>query len=94
MKTGEPLKQVNEQHQDDTPPIEYDIQVLRDEYGCSRAESIVGAMYACGMTRKNISLAIHVSQETVKSHLKSVFKKMNVRTKGELMLKIQCRRGQ
>ena len=57
--------------------------VLRDCYGATEAESAASALLNAGST-KGASRTLHRSSETVRSHLKSLFRRCDVHSKTEL----------
>jgi DNA-binding CsgD family transcriptional regulator len=60
-------------------------RVLQNLYGLTGAECRVASLVACGMTVKDISEALEVSRNTVKTQLKSIFAKTDTRRQTELV---------
>jgi DNA-binding NarL/FixJ family response regulator len=57
-------------------------------FGLTLRESEVAAFLALGLRNRDIASALWVSENTVKSHLKSIFQKMSVRSRGEAIVRI------
>jgi DNA-binding CsgD family transcriptional regulator len=55
----------------------------------SPRERDVAALVCLGYTNKEIGLRLHISPETVKTHLRSVLIKFNLRTRSELRLTLK-----
>jgi DNA-binding NarL/FixJ family response regulator len=51
-------------------------------------ESEVAAFLAQGLRNRDIAGALWVSENTVKTHLKSIFQKMSVRSRAEAIVRI------
>jgi DNA-binding NarL/FixJ family response regulator len=58
------------------------------DFGLTLRESEVAALLADGMSNKEIAIALWISQNTVKTHLKAVFQKLDVTTRGQAMVRI------
>jgi DNA-binding CsgD family transcriptional regulator/PAS domain-containing protein len=69
--------------EEDTAP-DASIQ-LRRAHGCTETEALVAVLYADGATSTQIAETLEVSRETIKTHLKRVFLKTQVRSKAELV---------
>ena len=59
----------------------------------SRAETAVFSLYMEGLSAPDIADKLHVSINTVKSHNKSIYKKLNVSSRKELMVYAQMMRN-
>jgi DNA-binding NarL/FixJ family response regulator len=57
------------------------------EYSLSRRESEVLQLLMKGLTYKEISEQCFISMDTVFSHIKNIYKKLNVRNKAEIILR-------
>lgn len=60
-------------------------ETLQLHFGLTEAEARVSALLAQGESIVGIAQTVHRSRETVKSHLKSVFRKTNTARQGELV---------
>jgi DNA-binding CsgD family transcriptional regulator len=57
-------------------------------YGLSPREEEIAKLIACGTSTKHISAALHISGYTVQNHLRNIFEKVGVRSRGELLKRI------
>lgn len=57
-------------------------------YGISVREEEVVKLVVCGLSTVQISRKLHISEYTVQNHLRSVFEKVGVRTRGELVKRL------
>jgi DNA-binding CsgD family transcriptional regulator/PAS domain-containing protein len=71
----------------DDPDQEYriDNKQLRQLYGLTRAEATICALLVKGSDLNAISNALHISLETVRTHLKHIFSKTGTRRQAELV---------
>lgn len=58
--------------------------VRQNDYGLTRREEEIARLAADRYTNKEISLKLHISENTVKSNLKSVFNKLDIKSRSEL----------
>jgi DNA-binding NarL/FixJ family response regulator len=58
------------------------------EFGLTLRESEVAALLADGMSNKQISEALWISENTVKTHLKAIFQKASVTSRAQAMVRI------
>ncbi len=58
------------------------------DFGLTARESEVAALLAEGLRNKEISAALWVSENTVKTHLKSIFQKAGVTSRGEAIVRL------
>jgi DNA-binding NarL/FixJ family response regulator len=58
------------------------------DFGLTLRESEVAAFLAQGLRNRDIAAALWVSENTVKTHLKSIFQKMSVRSRAEAIVRI------
>jgi len=58
-----------------------------EEYSLSRRETEVLQLLMKGLTYKEISEQCFISMDTVFSHIKNIYKKLNVRSKAEIILR-------
>jgi DNA-binding CsgD family transcriptional regulator len=62
--------------------------LIADAYGLSERERCVTQLVARGLTTGAIAGRLHISQWTVQDHLKSIFEKVDVSTRGELIARV------
>jgi DNA-binding CsgD family transcriptional regulator len=65
--------------------------VLAKIYDLTRRERQLAGLVADGQTTKQLSLTLSISQHTVQDHLKAVFEKTGVRSRGELVSQLAGR---
>ena len=58
------------------------------EFGLTSRESEVAALLAQGMSNKELAAALWISQNTVKTHLKSIFQKMTTTSRSRAIVQI------
>lgn len=58
--------------------------VKQNDYGLTRREEEIAKLAAERYTNKEISMRLHISENTVKSNLKNVFSKLNIKSRSEL----------
>ncbi len=58
------------------------------DFGLTLRESEVAAFLAQGLRNRDIGSALWLSENTVKTHLKSIFQKMSVRSRAEAIVRI------
>jgi DNA-binding CsgD family transcriptional regulator len=58
------------------------------EFGLTLRESEVAALLAGGMSNRQISEALWISENTVKTHLKAIFQKARVTSRAQAMVRI------
>lgn len=56
-----------------------------DEWGLSERESEVAAQVALGLSNKDVAASLHISPNTVKTHLRTIFEKAGIRSRFELI---------
>lgn len=71
-------------HDPECPPA-IDVQVLRDWYGLTPAETRVAVLLAGGLSLKEIVERFGIGANTARTHLKSIFAKTETRRQGELI---------
>jgi DNA-binding NarL/FixJ family response regulator len=59
------------------------------DFGLTLRESEVAALLARGLSNREIAAALYISEHTVKSHLKSVFRKTGVGTRARAVARIK-----
>ena len=69
------------------PPHEL-APLVADAYGLTRRERAVTVLVARGLATNAIAARLHVSSWTVQDHLKSIFEKVGVATRGELVARV------
>ncbi|MCC6139891.1 MAG: helix-turn-helix transcriptional regulator [Nitrospira sp.] len=62
------------------------VSVLLD--GVTAREAEVAGLVARGLTNKEIASQLHVSARTIQTHLERTFKKLGVRSRGELAARV------
>ena len=62
--------------------------LIADAYGLTERERCVTQLVAQGLTTGAIAGRLHISQWTVQDHLKSIFEKVDVNTRGELIARV------
>lgn len=62
-----------------------DEQALRDLYGLTEAEARVAAQLAAGHSVQSAAVDLHLSAETLRSHLKHIFRKLGVSRQQDLV---------
>ena len=65
------------------------VDKLADRYGLSEREKEIVALYAQGRNRRFIGSHLFISENTVRDHIKNVYKKMRIHSKQELIDSIQ-----
>ncbi len=55
----------------------------------SNAERVVAEHVSQGLTNKQVGEILFVSEKTIKVHLTSIYKKMNVKSRAELIVKVR-----
>jgi DNA-binding CsgD family transcriptional regulator len=63
-------------------------QILAAAHGLTRRETEIVLLLACGSTNQEIARRLGLSRYTVADHLKSIFGKLDVATRGELTSKL------
>ena len=63
------------------------------DFGLTVRESEVAVFLAEGLTNRDIAAALWVSENTVKSHLKSIFRKAEVTTRGQAIARLMADAG-
>lgn len=58
------------------------------DFGSSLRESEVAALLADGLSNKEIAIALWISENTVKTHLKAIFQKTAVTTRAQAVVRI------
>jgi DNA-binding CsgD family transcriptional regulator len=61
---------------------------IADAYGLTERERVITEHVAQGLATDDIAAREHISPWTVQDHLKSIFEKVGVRTRGELVARI------
>jgi DNA-binding CsgD family transcriptional regulator len=62
--------------------------VLMMAYGLTKAEQTVTRLVCRGLSTRELSEALHITQHTVQDHLKSIFDKTGVHSRRELVATI------
>jgi DNA-binding CsgD family transcriptional regulator len=62
--------------------------IIIEAYGLTPREQQITQAVARGMSNQDIAVALHLSPHTVRDHLKAIFVKLNVGTRGELAAKL------
>ncbi|ULA63385.1 MAG: hypothetical protein LZF86_110080 [Nitrospira sp.] len=56
--------------------------------GVTAREAEVAGLVARGLTNKEVASQLHVSARTIQTHLERIFKKLGVRSRGELAARV------
>ena len=62
--------------------------IIVEAYGLTAREQQITQAVSRGMTNQDIAAALHLSPHTVRDHLKAIFGKLDVGTRGELVAKL------
>jgi|GEM_PF-916900 len=65
-----------------------------DKYELTEREKQLVSLILQGYSNQQISERLFISTYTVKEHIKSIFRKMNLKSRGELIIKVYSDRGQ
>lgn len=57
-------------------------------FGLSRQKVEVACLAICGLCNKEVAERLFITEQTVKDHLRSIFKKIHVRSRSELTAKV------
>lgn len=74
--------------------ISRDKQKLRDKYALSDREVEVTELLAKGMSNQTISEALHISINTVKTHIKNIYGKLSISNRLQLMNILRGAKGE
>ncbi len=66
------------------------VQFLITEYSLTPRESDIFALLANGRNRKYVSEELTITEETVKSHISNIYRKLGVHTQQELLDKVEA----
>lgn len=66
-------------------PLEEQCSVLADEHGLTERESEIMLLLAKGRTNAYIAKLLYVTENTVRSHVRNIYSKMNVHTRQDLI---------
>lgn len=73
---------------------EMSIEEMKEEYSISNREADVLRLICQGMNNAQIAETLFISENTVKKHVNSIFRKMNVSSRPELISQIRVRETQ
>jgi DNA-binding CsgD family transcriptional regulator len=62
--------------------------LIADAYGLTERERAITQLVAQGLATQTIARRLHISPWTVQNHLKSIFEKVDVSTRGELVARM------
>ena len=69
----------------ETEPVEDKLAALAEERGLTRREADVLREYLAGKSRTEIGQSLFISESTVKNHVSSIFSKLGVKNRRELL---------
>ena len=74
-------------------PRAHDIDLLRQAFGLSQAESDIAMLIAAGMSPRDIAKRRKSSEDTVRWHIKNIFSKTNTTRLTDLVLQLSAARS-
>ena len=69
------------------------VEVVLQQYGLTTREVQVASAVVQGMSNQEIADVMCISTNTVKEHFKNIFRKMQVSSRGEMLIKIFIKHG-
>lgn len=66
----------------------FDARSRLEELGLSRQQVEVACLAICGLCNKEVAERLYITEQTVKDHLRGIFKKIHVRSRSELTAKV------
>jgi DNA-binding CsgD family transcriptional regulator len=87
------LKGLNTQQTTPLSPLNVSEDVLRERYGISQREFEIITLVMAGRSNREIAEDLYLSFHTAKNHLYNIFRKLNVKSRSQLIGRVQTLQG-